>query len=531
MVDEDRSNLALWMDLLRRRGIWIPACVLLAAFAAFAASRSQATRYTATASLLFKSNSFSQQIAGLPSNVGAAAEQNNSLRLVKFSDVAGATAAASGGRLSEREILESVSVSEEGEVSFPGESSVVVVTATAKSAPLAAEIANAYAKQFVTQQRAANRQYFQSALSVVEKQLNSVPRHQRFSTAAVALQTRAESLHLLSELQYGGVELGRPAAVPTSPSAPRTARNVAIGVALGLLVGLCLAFLLERLDGRVRDPMELERIYEVPMLGAVPTSRTRFARGARRGPLSEDEAASFGLMLAHLRSFNSARELRTVLIGSPEAGEGKSTIAIALAEACARAGGRALVLEGNLRRPVLADRLDLRNAPGLTSVLAGAMTLDEAAQPLQLRETSGRRSARGRLDVLVAGGVEAADPSELLGGQRMAAMLAQAKFVYDLVILDTSPLGAVPDAFPLVGLVDGVIVVGAVGVCRGDAVRRLRQVLQDSGAPVVGVIANRVRAHRPRRYAVASAGVAATGVEDGPLEMSAQQGTRSAARV
>lgn len=532
--DPDRSNLARWLDVLRRRGVWLPVCVLLAAAAAFLLSSSQPTRYSATASLLFKSNNFNQQIAGLPANVGSQAEQNNSLRLVQFSNVAAATANASGGRFSERQLDESVTVSEQGEASFPGESNVIAVAATAKTPTLAAELANAYAKQFVTQQRAANHQYFVSALSVVEKQLNAVPRHQRFSTAATALQSRAQSLRLLAELQFDGVELGQPALVPTSPSSPKTLRNTLIGGALGLLVGVCLMFLLEHFDGRLREPTELEGIYGGPLLGVVPASSCLGAEGERRDgvrrKMPQSEAADFGLMLAHLRSFNGGRELRSLLIGSPAAGEGKTTIALNLAEAAARGGARVLLLEANLRRPALADRLALRGGPGLTAVLSGALPLDEAAQSVELRDASGPRSACGRLDVLVAGNAEAGDPNELLGGHGMELMIAQAKFAYELVVLDTAPMELVPDAFALVGLTDGVVIVGAVGRSRAEPGERLRQVLSAGGVPLLGVIANRVRSRRRSGYAVEQVQAEAPSTPV-PAGAQAADGSRHAARV
>jgi len=532
--DSDGSNLARWLDVARRRGVWIPVCVLLGATAAFAVSKSQATRYTATASLLFKSNHVSQQIAGLPTNVGSQAEQNNSLRLVQFSNVAAATAGASGGRLSVRQVSESVSVEEQGEASFPGESSVITVSATSKSPTLAAEIANAYAKQFASQQRAANHQYFESALGVVEKQLNAVPRRQRFSTAAVALQTRAQSLRLLAELEFDGVEVGRTALVPSAPSSPRTLRNTAVGGALGLLIGLCAVFLLEHLDGRLRDPNELERIYRSPLLGTVRRSASLGSAGRNgngaRSALAPGDASSFGLMLAHLRSFSGGCDLRSVLVGSCAGGEGNTTVAMNLAEAAARSGAHVLLLEVNLRRPAIAGRLGIRDAPGLTAVLSGAMPFEEATQPVELRVTAGARSARGRLDVLVAGALDAGEPGELLGGQGIEVMLVRAKLAYELVVLDAPPMELVADAFPLVRLVDGVVIVGSIGRSRTDSAERLHDVLSAGCIPVLGVIANRVRSRRAPAY---SFGGLPTGTtpEGASAVVTATDGVHHAARV
>ena len=146
---------------------------------------------------------------------------------------------------------------------------------------------------------------------------------------------------------------------------------------LGLLLGLGVAFLLERLDWRIREPKDLQAIYGVPLLGVVPESAALSRSAGRRRlrkrenlkqalPPREEEA--FQLIRAHLRYCNVDRELRTLLVVSAAPGDGKTTIARHLASAAARMGSVVLLLEADLRRPALAGQLDLRPGPGLSDV-------------------------------------------------------------------------------------------------------------------------------------------------------------------
>jgi succinoglycan biosynthesis transport protein ExoP len=283
--------------------------------------------------------------------------------------------------------------------------------------------------------------------------------------------------------------------VPTSPSSPKTKTNTILGAIVGLLVGLGIAFLLERLDRRIREPEELEAIYGLPLLGVVPKSSA--LAGSKLPPA---EAEAFSLIRAHLRFFNIDRDVRTIVIASPAPGDGKSTIARHLAEAAARLGSRVLLLEADLRHPTLAQQLGIGAGPGLADVLIGAVGMSAATHSVALQAASGEGSEGHTLDVLTAGAVRPPNPGELLASEAMGALLVQVKSAYDLVVIDTPPLTAVSDAFPLLTKVNGVVIVGWVGRSRRDVAERLQQVLAGSGAPLLGVIANGSKAGGPTPY-------------------------------
>jgi capsular exopolysaccharide synthesis family protein len=494
-MEPEPTNLTLEqvLGVLRRRALWALLCFVVVLAAAFAYSKHQPKKYTATAAVAFSVNPLSQQIAGLSPTVSnnPVAQQASNLEQVRLGHMAASTAALLGHGLTAEKVSSSLTISP------LGESGVIDVSATSSSPTLAAAIANTYTSQFAKEQQATNRRFFRSTLAQVRKQLAELSPSERFGSDGLDLQERAHTLGLLAELNYGDAQVAHEALVPTTPSSPRTKRNVLLGALAGLVLGLALAFLLERLDRRIRDSEALEAAYQLPLLGSIPKSQ---ALAGSAGKLQLVEAEAFNLLYARQRFFNVDRDLRVVLVASPAPGEGKSTIARHLAEAAARLGSRVLLIEADLRQPTLAQQLGIQSGPGLAGVLIGANQIQEAIQSVPVESPPGEGATGRKLELLVAGEVLPPNPGELLGSTAMKMVLAQAKSTFDFVVVDTPPLVAVSDAFPLLSMVDGVAVVGWIGRSRRDGAQQLREVLASSGAPTLGVIANASKASLPKPY-------------------------------
>src|SRR4051794_36075495 len=404
------------LRILRRRWLLILACFVLAAGAAFAYSASHTKEYTAEAALVFNNTQLSQQVAGLQASGGSdpQIQQGTNAELVRLGVTADRTAKLVGNGLTASDVRDAIVVSSDAN------SSIVRVDATSTSPEQAAEIANTYSKEFVRGQQSSSGRYFSSALALVEKQLAALTPQQRQTTAGLALQDRAQSLKILTQIGAGNVQVAESATVPTAPSAPQVLRITLLGAILGLLAGLALAFAIERLDRRVKDPEDLEKIFNLPLLAAIPESPAYPRHAARdngtRAVLPVREAEVFRMLRAHLRYFNVNRDLRIVLVTSAGAGDGKTTVVQNLAEAAASVGNRVLIIEADLRRPTLADRLQLERSPGLAEVLIAATSIDEAIQtapPLVSQATRASSNNLRTVSLLPAGSVPP-NPAELL---------------------------------------------------------------------------------------------------------------------
>jgi len=483
--------------VLRRRAGLIALCFLLATAAALGVSLLQQKEYSASASLLFRNPGFAEDLFGASTtsvNPVPTREAATNETLVGLNVVAERTAERLPG-------LSADDVSAMIEVSSEGEAEIVSVTATSPRPAEARRVANEFARRFISFRAGTDKSKLQQAKRLAERQLERLTPEERGGPRGEALSRAAEKLGILASLQTGNAELVQPAALPTSPSSPKPVRNGILGAMLGLLVGIGLAFLFERLNRRLRDPEEVEEAFGLPVLGTVPESKAIMASNegtaAAELPFAENEA--FRMLRASLRYFNVDRDMRTLLVTSHSAEMGKSTIAWNLARVAA-ASSKVAIVESDLRNPTLARQHGLSVGPGLAELLTHQVGLDEAIQSKPI-VTGGNGSDGGErtLDVIVAGSLPP-NPAELMESQAMSRALAELRDRYELVVVDTAPVGVVSDAFPLLGQVDGAIVVARIGRSTTDAAERLRDQLARLDAPVLGVVANGIKLRRGDGY-------------------------------
>jgi capsular exopolysaccharide synthesis family protein len=288
------------------------------------------------------------------------------------------------------------------------------------------------------------------------------------------------SIHVLEEAQEG----------KSPPS--QTAKIMGIGLILGLMTGGGLAFLRDMKDLRVRSADEITAILGVPILGAVPTIPRRGL--LRRGPrtrlsLNSRESEAYRSIRTALFFGSSNEEGKTLLVTSPGALEGKTTLVSNLGVAMAHAGQRTLIIDADLRKP-MQHRVFARGGrgKGVIDVLSGAMTLDEAIRHTEIEG----------LDVLESG-QPVPNPSELLSSDAFAALIEQVKGRYDRILVDSPPVGVVADAQILAARCGLTLLVLRAERSSRITTQRARDALSTVSAKVVGAVVNDVH-KRDTRY-------------------------------
>jgi capsular exopolysaccharide synthesis family protein len=494
-----QADLERVLGVLRRRARLIGLCFVVVAVAAFGLSQLQTKQYSASASLLFRDPAFAEELFGTSTLNAApdpAREAATNQWLVGLKVVGERTSEHLSG-LSPNEVSAMVSVSPAA-----GEADAVDVTATSSDPREARVVANSFARQFIAFRAGTERSKLIQAKRLAEQSFDNLSPDQQAGPRGEALSRGAEKLGILASLQTGNAELVQPANLPTSPSSPKPVRNGVLGAILGLLIGIGLAFLFERLNRRLRDPEEAREAFGLPVLGTVPESKAIDA--SNHGPTSPDlpfvENEAFRMLRASLRYFNIDREIRSVLIASYGAEVGKSTVAWNLARVAATSS-KVVIVETDLRNPSLARQHGLTTGPGLAELLTHQIELDKAIQtkPIATGGNNGKGAAERVLDVIVAG-ANPPNPAELLESQTMSEVLAQLSERYELIVVDTAPVGVVSDAFPLLREVDGAIVVARMDKTTRDHAEGLREQLERLNAPVLGIVANAIKQRRGGKY-------------------------------
>ncbi len=476
---DDGFGLAEIAKAIRRRWWIVAICVIVTPAAALALALSQEKLYSATATLLFQNSSTTDSVAGVTDySIDREREAATNTALASLQEIYDRTERALEGRTPDPRVDVTVSQS--------GTDDLAAVTATDPNPRVAALTATVFAEQFVRFRREADRR----AISRTLDQLNG--RIARLGEAGAPraeiqpLEQQRQTLENLLALRTGNVELVERAEVPESPSSPKTRRNVVLAVFLGLLLGLALALLVDRLDRRIRDEGEIEDSVEAPVLGVVPHSKAIQRQKGGLDQLGPSDVDAFRLLRAELRYFEASKDASCILVTSSSPGEGKSTVAWNVALCAAESGARTLLVEADLRRPVLALKMGATPGDkGLSTVLSEQVTLSESLQHYE----HGADDQEHTFDVLYAG-PKPPNPGDLLESENMTALLAEVRRRYDYIVIDTAPVPVVSDPIPLLAQVDGVLVVTRLGRTERDQLVHLRRQLSKFKAPVLGVVIN-----------------------------------------
>lgn len=282
----------------------------------------------------------------------------------------------------------------------------------------------------------------------------------------------------------------QPATAATTASAPNVTLNLIIGAVLGLALGVGAAALKTAIDTRIHGEREIHSVTRRPIIGELAydpkaSERRLIVHDAPQSPRAE----SFRTLRTNLQFLTAESGTQTFVITSSIAGEGKSTTAVNLAISLANSGRRVLLVDADLRRPGVANALDIEGAVGLTDILIGSVHTDEVIQ----------RWGTDGLSVLPAGRIPP-NPSELIGSERMRRLLENLEDLYDAVVIDSPPLLPVTDAAILSGYVGSTILVCAVGHTTKNQLRASLAHLANAGTDADGIVMTMVRRRGQQAY-------------------------------
>lgn len=298
---------------------------------------------------------------------------------------------------------------------------------------------------------------------------------------------------------------------PDTPVAPRRLTTVLSVLFLSTLFGMGLALVLEYLDDTIRSTDEIENYLQLPALAAIPAidslpKRKLLLVGAGAdgdeiapsSPLliSADTRSSLAEAYRHLRTSillsTAGHAPKSLLITSSLPSEGKTTTATNTSIILAQTGARVLMIDADMRRPRLHSIFGIGNGHGLSTLLSSELTDNDITKAIQQDEKT-------KLFLLPSGPIPP-NPSELIGSEQMATLmeLLQKKFTH--VVVDSPPIASFTDGVLIASLVDGVILVVHAGKSSRQVVRRSRQLLQEIGAKIFGVVLNNVNLNTKDNY-------------------------------
>jgi len=508
VADQSQSSVSLrqYAEILWRRKWLVVETVLIIPAIVIAVSLTQPNKYAATARILAVSQSPSVSVA-VGTNIDLSKPDEREMQTLASFVVTPEIAQSVSDELGWSDDPATLMASTKAEAD-PNTDIIAVTSERAKPAE-AAELASAFAQQFVQWRKDAQQTSLDEAIKLLDDQIALASPG---SDARSALLERRSQLDVLKTLVSGGVTVGEAAQPPGAPSSPKPLRDGVLAFTAALVLGIGLAFLRESLDVKLRSADEIAALTDLPVIAAIPEFHKSEKSPDKlvvlddpRGPTAE----AYRFLRTNLDFVNFNHDIKVVLVTSPLPTQGKSTTIANLAVALLRAGKRVAVVEGDLRRPALHRYFKITNARGVTNVVSGATPLADAMQVLTFKDSSvavttasapnatdaikADPAARGdlKLTVLPSGPLPP-NPGEIVNSQQLADILETLKADSDYVLVDAPPMFAVGDAAAMADKVDGIIVILRLEETTADTLKSVEDFFQRVPTRALGLVVSGV---------------------------------------
>jgi capsular exopolysaccharide synthesis family protein len=459
------------------RSIWrwkllIVLFVVGAPVVAYLLEHGKPTQYSATATVAVSSTGGSVTSGTGSNDVFTSGNVLSIAQVVTTSSVSDIAAALLKPAQTPSQAVSGVSASGDTTTDF------ITITAVKDSPTNAAATANAFANALNVDGSNLTKATLTKAIATTKSQLAHVGKtSENYGTLEANLQTYEAQIASPNDVA-SVVQAAEPVDTPVGPHARRAAE---LGLVIGILLSVAAVMLLDSADRRFRSPDELEQFTTLPLLAAIAPSA--FAGEIETTAVDEE---AFQTLRTALTYFTVDREIKSVLIASPGEQEGKSTVAVRLALASARAGLDVVLIDADLRRAGATAKLGLKVNVGLGLVLAERRPVDTALIDWPLAQGDA-----GRLRVLGAGDPPP-NPAALISSDAMRELLSELESRFDLVVIDTPAALAVSDSVPLLQSVSGVVLIARMNRSTRDTVRRLLKIINSAHGKLLGSVATGV---------------------------------------
>jgi Mrp family chromosome partitioning ATPase len=354
-------------------------------------------------------------------------------------------------------------------------SGLLEITSRASTAAFAADLANAAANQLQLQDNHQAKAEFKNVATQLSRQIQrlSKPRNAKSPAAVGQLGFDEDELARLTTIgEFAkSAQIAKLAQVPGAPVSPKPTRSTVIGLVIGLLLALIVAFIRDSLDRRLRTPHDIEESLRFPVVGHVRNEAMGLVAQLRNGAGDGNprDLESFRILRRNVEFLDRERVPRSIVVTSAVPEEGKTTVSSSLAFALAAAGRRTLLIDCDLRRPAIAERLGIEQSPGLSEFLMSEASLEQIQRAVEFQDpppgapasTNGSngvaRPANTHGLVCIPSGAPSPNGAELLGSRRFAEFLEEVGEQFDIIVMDSSPLLPVADTREMLSVVDAVL--------------------------------------------------------------------------